>query len=468
MIDGLKPYPEYQDSGHPWLGTVPKHWAVRRAKLLLHEVDSRSAAGKEQLLRVSQYTGVTQRKSVDGSYAPDTRAKSLVGYKRVAVNDLVINIMLAWNGSLGASRHEGIVSPAYCVYRLNSSVLPWYFHELLRLPTYKGRIKAASRGVVESRLRLYTDDLGRIEAILPPLDEQAAIVRFLDHANGKIERAIRAKRKLIALLNEQKQAIIHRAVTRGLDPAVKLKTSGVPWLGDVPEHWSWIPIKRLLSRMDYGTSEASKADGRIKILTMGNIQRGEVTLPKSGGLDDVPSELLLDRHDILFTRTNGNPDLVGKVGLFRGQQSDGISFASYLVRLRVKQPYNPQWLHRVLHSSVFWSFARSHALVNLQTNLNATRYAQFQVPVPPTKEQEEIVGHIESETSTADSAISRTESEIDLLREYRTTLTADVVTGKLDVRDAAKHLPAEVEETLPADELLEDENDDEVPEEVEA
>ncbi len=173
------PYAEYKESGQEWLGKVPSHWDVRRTKLVLREVDSRSTTGKEQLLRVSQYTAVTQRKAADGSDAPDTRAASLVGYKRVSVNDLVINIMLAWNGSMGVSRFDGIASPAYCVYRLNKGAQPWYFHQLFRLPLYKGRIKAVSTGVIESRLRLYSDDLGRIEAILPPPDEQAAIVRFL-------------------------------------------------------------------------------------------------------------------------------------------------------------------------------------------------------------------------------------------------------------------------------------------------
>ena len=141
MIADLKPYAEYKESGLPWLGQVPGHWEVRRMKLLLREVDARSTAGKEQLLRVSQYTGVTRRKSVDGSDVPDTRASSLVGYKRVMPSDLVINIMLAWNGSMGVSRYDGIASPAYCVYRFKPGAIPWYYHELLRLPVYKGRIK---------------------------------------------------------------------------------------------------------------------------------------------------------------------------------------------------------------------------------------------------------------------------------------------------------------------------------------
>src|SRR5205823_5975801 len=133
----------------------------------------------------------------------------------------------------------------YCVYRFGGDVHPWYFHNLLRSPAYKARIKASSTGVVESRLRLYSDDLGRIEALVPPSAEQAAIVRFLDWANGRLERAIRAKRQVIALLNEQKQVIIHRAVTRGLNPSVRLKYSGIPWLGDVPNSWEVTVAKRV-------------------------------------------------------------------------------------------------------------------------------------------------------------------------------------------------------------------------------
>jgi type I restriction enzyme S subunit len=250
MIANLQPYLEYKDSGVPWLGKIPTRWDVRRMKLLLREVDSRSSTGKEQLLRVSQYTGVTQRKATDGFDAPDTRASSLVGYKRVSTDDLVINIMLAWNGSMGVSRYEGIASPAYCVYRFKGGARPWYYHELLRLPLYKGRIKTASTGVVESRLRLYSDDLGRIEAIQPPPEDQDAIVRFIDYANGRLERAIRAKRKVIALLHEQKRVIIHRAVTRGLDATVPLKPSGIPWLGDIPKHWEVLRSKYIYREVD--------------------------------------------------------------------------------------------------------------------------------------------------------------------------------------------------------------------------
>ena len=140
MIDGINPYPEYKDSGVAWLGEVPGHWEVLRLKYVLRERDARSDSGTEQLLRVSQYTGVTERKRADGLDEPDTRAESLVGYKQVEPGELVVNIMLAWNGSMAVSSHAGITSPAYCVYRFGASAEPWYFHHLLRSPIYKARI----------------------------------------------------------------------------------------------------------------------------------------------------------------------------------------------------------------------------------------------------------------------------------------------------------------------------------------
>ena len=141
MTPSLKPYPAYKFSGVEWLGDVPLHWEMRRFKYLLRERDLRSVDGSEQLLRVSQYTGVTQRKRTDGRDEPDTRAKSLVGYKCVEPNDFVVNIMLAWNGSMGVSQFHGIASPAYCVYRFRMGTHPWYFHHLLRSTAYKARYK---------------------------------------------------------------------------------------------------------------------------------------------------------------------------------------------------------------------------------------------------------------------------------------------------------------------------------------
>lgn len=223
-----KPYAKYKDSGVEWLSEVPGHWKVHRFKQLLEEKDIRSQQGDEQLLQVSQYTGITKRRTRNGVNETDSRAESLLGYKCVEPDDLVVNIMLAWNGSIGVSMYSGIVSPAYCVYRFRLDALPRYFHYLLRSATYKTKIKSVSTGIVESRLRLYTDDLYGIESCMPPLDEQKAIVHFLDHASDQIEKAIDARTKKIGLLKEYRTRLIADVVTGKVD--VRAAAADLPGL----------------------------------------------------------------------------------------------------------------------------------------------------------------------------------------------------------------------------------------------
>jgi type I restriction enzyme S subunit len=451
MIANLKPYPEYKESGLPWLGQVPGHWVTRRAKFLLHEIDSRSSTGKEQLLRVSQYTGVTQRKLIEGSEVPDTRASSLIGYKLVAPNDLVINIMLAWNGSMGVSPYSGITSPAYCVYRFSAIALPWYFHHLLRTPAYKDRIKMASTGVVESRLRLYSDDLGRLELPLPPLSEQAAIVRFLDWASSRLDRAIQAKRKVIALLNEQKQAIIHRTVTRGLDPTVKLKPSGIPWLGDIPVHWEIVTLGRLcVSRCDgpFGSSlkSAHYTDSGVQVIRLQNIGSGEFRF-RDGAFISPDHYATLGEHgviegDLLVAGLGDERIPAGRACVAPPNLGSAMVKADCF-RFRLRTGYAvAQFISAQLSATAAGATScLSTGATRLRINLSST--ASRSVAIPPHVEQHEILMSIDRAVAPMMGTISRLTREIDLLREYRTRLVADVVTGKLDVREAAARLPDE-------------------------
>ena len=465
MINHLKPYPEYKESGLPWLGQVPGHWEVRRMKLLLREVDARSTTGKEQLLRVSQYTGVTQRKPTDGSEAPDTRASSLIGYKRVTSDDLVINIMLAWNGSMGVSRYDGIVSPAYCVYRFKPGVLPWYYHELLRLPLYKGRIKTASTGIVESRLRLYSDDLGRIEVIHPPPAEQAAIVRFLDWANGRLERAIRAKRKMIALLNEQKQAIIHRAVTRGLDPDVPRKDSGITWLGEIPAHWEVISLRMRYS-VELGKMLVTKRiTGRYSVPYLRNrdVQWDRISVSNLPAMDIPPSEFArytVQRNDLLVCEG-------GQVGrsAFWNEQMPLCGFQKALHRVRSldnNRDY-PRFFYYQMHLAAGRGVFSADGNENTIAHLTCEKLRRYRFVFPPYAEQKAVADRLDGDLRQMQITISRLELEISLLREYRTRLVADVVTGKLDVREAAARLPDEsTPDAVEDDAGLGDETDSEV------
>ena len=453
MIADLNPYPEYRAAEGHWLGKVPSHWRIRRFKYLLSETDSRSTSGKEQLLRVSQYTGVTQRRRVDGGDEPDTRAESLVGYKRVEKSQLVVNIMLAWNGSLGVSSYAGIASPAYCVYQFNNEAHPWYYHHLLRSPVYKTRIKTLSTGVVESRLRLYTDSFFRIEGLLPPPTEQAAIVRFLDWANGRLERAIRAKRKVIALLHEQKQAIIHKAVTQGLDPNVPKRDSGIPWLGEIPAHWVVAKFKHFFHvRMGQTFLKPDLSEtGELPVLsaTMSGAVLGYTVKSKA--------RTLLKEGDLVIP-ARGNS--IGYVALVTKMCT---SSQTTIQAIRIpNQRLSTRFAHlfSIGNKPFLYSFVQT-AIPQITTHEVASNL----VLLPPMDEQIEICVTIDAQCSGLNTAIARYEREITLLREYRTRLVADVVTGKLDVREAAQSLPEE--EVVLASEGVEDEAEEPEMEELE-
>lgn len=444
LVAGLKPYVEYKETGIAWIKRIPAHWQILRIKLLLQEQDKRSKTGKEQLLKVSQYTGVTKRNSIEEE--PDTRAKSLVGYKQVALNDLVINIMLAWNGSLGISKYAGIVSPAYCVYRFNKTINPEYYHYLLRTPLYKGRIKAASTGVVESRLRLYSDQLGRIEGLVPPLDEQDNIVAFINYANHKIDQYIRAKKKLIKLLNEQKQVIIHKAVTRGLNPQVKLKDSGIEWLGEIPEHWSTISLgaaTKLIQTGPFG-SQLHFQDYIINGTPIINpshikdhkIEPDQTTTVNSKKLTELKRHQL-KINDVIAARRGE----LGRCAVVTGKEKGWLCGTGSLIIRCNESILIPLYFQKIFSSQGVVDHLNLSSVGSTMANLNANIIAQLKIPLPSPSEQVAINNHIDEINLKHAQKTKNILNEIKLMQEYRTRLISDVVTGQLDVQTAVQQLP---------------------------
>ena len=234
MIANLQPYSEYKDTGIPWLDQVPKHWE-QHALWTVSKLRSERNPGNLPLLSVFLDRGVIPYGEGGGQvHAPSL---DLSKYQVVSPGDFELNNQQAWRGSIGISRHHGIISPAYIVLRLSARLDPVFANNLMRCPRMVDQFLAASKGVGDIQRQIFWPFLPTVQVAIPNSDEQFAIVRFLDYANCRLERAIRAKRKVIALLHEQKQAIIHRAVTRDLNPTVPLKPSGIPWLGDIPKHW---------------------------------------------------------------------------------------------------------------------------------------------------------------------------------------------------------------------------------------
>ena len=350
----------------------------------------------------------------------------------------------------------------YTVLRPTADFESRYFEAFYRTPVCRVELYRRAKGIVEGFWRLYTDDFYDIRVPVPDPVEQAAMVRFLDYANGRLERAIRAKRKVIALLHEQKQAIIHRAVTRGLDPTVPLKPSGIPWLGDIPKHWE---VRRLRfctrGKLTYGANAAAEFDNpdwprylRITDFKGDGSLRPDTfrSLPP-----EVAKDYLVEDGDILFARSGAT---VGKAFLVRTDTVKAC-YAGYLIRARPNTDVVlPTFLFAFTQSTAFVRW--KDAIFNRATiqNIGADKYANLAVPIPPIAEQQAILDFVETELAPIRTANSRIEREIELLREYRTRLVADVVTGKLDVRQAARQLPAETVEpaaALETEELTEPE-----------
>lgn len=209
---GLNPNVKLKDSGVEWIGRIPEGWEVKRLKSIFTESKAVSSTGKEDLLSVSEYYGVAKRvdKMEDGEYI--SRAETLVGYKKCKKDDLVINIMLAWKRGLGFSDYDGIVSPSYAVYR-GKNIVPHYFHYLLRTNMYIAEFKRNSKGIIDSRLRLYTDRFNNIKAVVPPLSEQRSIASYLDAECSKIDRAASIVEKQIDAYKRLKRSLINEVVT---------------------------------------------------------------------------------------------------------------------------------------------------------------------------------------------------------------------------------------------------------------
>ncbi len=441
----LSPYPQYRTSNLQSLVRIPSHWRELRAKYLFREVDRRSPEGNEELLSVSHLTGVTPRSQKNVTMF---MAETYVGHKLCRANDLVINTMWAWMGALGVARQVGIVSPSYAVYAAldANALVPDYVDQLLRTPFYVTEYNQRSTGINTSRLRLYPERFLEIPIIVPPSGEQRGILNFIRAKDHQIRRLIAAKRRLIALLNEQKQAIIHRAVTRGLDPDVRLKPSGIDWLGDVPEHWKAVRLKGVASvqtGVTLGKAYNNVPLVRRPYLRVANVQDGYLNLGKITTIDVPESEARaaeLRPGDVLMTE-GGDIDKLGRGTIWHGEIADCLHQNHVFAVRPSADRILPEFLSLLLtsrHGRIYFQVTAKQT-TNLAST-NSTTLRAFPLELPDVVEQQQMLEYINKETLGIERNIATANREIGLLREYRTRLIADAVTGKLDVRGVA--LPA--------------------------
>ena len=442
------PYPAYKPSGVPWLGDVPERWDVQRLKTFTADIGDLSNGRPLNesciaLEHVESWTGEIEVSSLDVSF--DSQVK------KFRAGDVLFGKLRPYLAKVARPSCDGYCVGEFLVLRShNGELLSQYLEKLLRSKPVIDAVNASTFGARMPRADWHF--IGNMVQALPPIAEQSAIVRYLDHADRRIRHYVIAKRKLIALLEEEKQAIINRAVTRGLDSNVRLKPSGVEWLGDVPEHWEVRRLGFLATKFGSGITPRGGAtvyqeDGipflrsqniHFDGLRIQNVARIAPSLHRElSGSHVEPGDVLLNITGASIGRTCSVPD-----------DFDEGNVNQHVCIIRPNQGY---LLSRFL--AAYLSIPALQREIQFEQSgasregLTLQSIRKFSVIVPPQAEQAAIVAHLVEATADIDSAIARARRQIELLEEYRTRLIADVVTGKLDVRAAAARLPEETEES---------------------
>lgn len=431
-IANLRPYRAYKESGLLWVEQIPEHWEQRRTKFLFKERVEKGFPN-EALLAATQSKGVVRKE--DYGTRTVTAMKDLHLLKLVEEGDFVISLR-SFQGGIEAAHARGIISPAYTILIPREGVVRGYYARLLKSAGFISSLSLCVTGIREGQSIDY-QRLSRTFLPMPPEIEQQAIARFISWATGKMDRTIRAKRKVIALLNEQKQAIIYRAVTRGLDPSVPLKPSGIIGLGDIPGHWETPLNQRIFKeeiRPHQGAQETqlslSQRDGLIATSDMK--ERSLQTASFDNWKVALPGDLVLNRFK-------------AHLGVFFAATLRGIVSFHYGV-FTPRRPLHTKFFELLFHTYPYRAIyaGRSNGMTVGLQNLSNQNFYGVRAVLPPHSEQVAIAEFAERETETIRTAVSRLEREIEFLSEYRARLIADVVTGKLDVRKAAMMLPDEV------------------------
>ena len=432
----LKPYPFYKPSGVEWLGDVPVHWDMRRTKSLLKE-RSQKGFPNEPLLAATQTRGVVRKEYYENRTVLALRDLHLL--KLVCPGDFVISLR-SFQGGIEYAHDRGIISPAYTILYPENPDIHGYLAWLFKSKPYIENLILHVTGIRQGQ----NIDYGRLcvsKIPLPPLPEQTAIVRYLDHTDERIRRYVSSRERLIELLEEYRQAVIHHAVTRGLDPDVRLKPSGVDWLDDMPAHWEAKRLKTI-GRIRYGLGHPPRelADG-LPLIRATNVDHGRIIDKNLLYIDplDVPSgrDAILREKEIIVVRSGA---YTGDSAIVPKAYDGAITGYDMVVSVTGAQP-------EFVAMALLCKYVRDDQLIvastrSAQPHLNAEELGTAIFLIPPLHEQAAIVTYLDKATADIDAAIDRARREIELLGEYRTRLIADVVTGKVDVREAAAELSA--------------------------
>ena len=437
-----KSYPKYKNATVAWVSYLPEHWDAMRAKFLFGR-KQRPVRDADEIVTAFRNGVVTLRKNrrEDGF----TVALKEIGYQGVRKGDLVIHAMDAFAGAVGVSDSNGKCSPVYSCCEPHNNVNAKYYGYLVRTMSTTGFIESLAKGIRERSTDFRWNDFGALYLPLPPKDEQGSVVTFLDRETTRIDALIEKKQRLIELLKEKRQAVITQAVTKGLDPNVPMKDSGVEWLGEVPEHWCVMQIGYLLDRIEQGKSpqcESRPVEGdEWGVLKTGCVNGGKYGAHENKAMpqNEVPhSQYEVKVGDVLMSRASGSIDLIGSAALV-AKTPPRILLSDKIFRLKYNEKVSPEYLVLVLGSrpsrqQIELSINGAEGLAN---NITKPSIMAIRIGVPPIHEQSQIVQEAHRQVMRIDQVQEKTEKSVSLLKEHRSALITAAVTGQIDVRNVA-------------------------------
>lgn len=422
LKNSFTPYPEYRDSGIGWIGKIPKEWEVDILQHLFTKV-KRAGFQDEELLSVYRDRGVIIKSSRDDNH--NQASEDLSTYQLVEKGDLAINKMKAWQGSVAISRYRGIVSPAYYVCTPLSKNNSDFLHYLLRSDIYIKQYERNSGGVRNNQWDLSYERFRKLEAILPDVQMQKKIAKYLNEKTALIDQIIEKKKKLIELLCEKRTAVINNAVTKGLDSNVELVYSGIDWLGKVPEGWR-------IEKLKYVAPLRNKkivADKNVSnYIGLENVESGTGKFVQSE--TEIQPESVVNvfqKGDVLFGKLR--PYLAKVFAPY----SDGVSTGELLDLVPDKKKVTQKYLLYKLLSKDFIKAVDDSTYGTKMPRASWNFIGNQPVAFPVVEDQKAIVSELERKTELFDQILQKAESSIETLQEFKSALVSNVVTGKIKV-----------------------------------
>lgn len=437
----FKAYEKYKDSGVEWLGEVPAQWDSKRLKFLF-DICKRPIRDQDEIITCFRDGTVTLRskKRADGF----TNAVKEIGYQGVRNGDLVIHAMDAFAGAIGVSDSDGKSTPVYSVCRpRDKEYTSYYYSRLLRHMALSGFVTSLAKGIRERSTDFRWADASEIFLPVPSMGEQENITAFLDHETARIDALIEEQQRLIALLKEKRQAVISHAVTKGLDPNVPMKDSGVEWLGEVPAHWEVVALSRVIKDIEQGWSpecESTPAeDDNWGVLKAGAVNNGIYRETENKKLPEHLSprpHLEVKAGDIIMCRASGSPELIGSAAYIRHTRAKlMLSDKTFriITEISIDNIFLAEQLKsRPLRLQIELSINGAEGLAN---NLSKQSIKNLRIVLPNLFEQKAISEYIKIETQKISNLLDEAKSLTSVLLERRSALISAAVTGKIDVRD---------------------------------